>query len=290
MGSRPEFGESHIIGSNAPDWFHKINWQDIPQYPLSKDALFCLEYMRDVEGHTPWYKRHLMGHVAMKDPNITDFLGLWEFQELSHDIALSRFVEGYRLRDINPQNPPAFDVHDPLQLSSEKSRLERIKQQREELSFWQKHGWMASILIASITKEAFLAAYGTIGAINELTTKTGYVQLSKKAKHPVLTEILDNIIPDESNHYARYKEIAEASLTKNPKAKAFTRFAAKHYWSPVGEGFQPSPRTNRVVAYIFGDEEDRALAERINNQIAEFPGLENFTGIIDQVEKAKKAA
>ncbi len=290
MSRRPEFGEPHLVGSNVPEWYHKINWAEIPQYPLSEDALFCIEYMRDVEGHTPWYKRHLMGYVAMKDPKITDFLATWESQELFHDISLSRFVEGYGLRKSNTENPPPFDVHNPLEFSPEQPRHERIQQQREELNFWQKHGWVASVLIASVTREAFLAAYGTIGAINELTTKTGYVQLSKKAEHPVLSEILSNIIPEESNHFAYYKRIAEENLSKSRKARTFARFVTRHFWSPVGEGFQPSPRTNRVINYLLGDEKDMRLAERINNQIREFPGLGDFNGIIDQVKEARRAA
>ena len=50
----------------------------------------------------------------------------------------------------------------------------------------------------------------TWGAINELTTLTGYYQLIRRSSHPVLHQMLRRVIQDERRHFAFYRAQAKA--------------------------------------------------------------------------------
>ena len=54
----------------------------------------------------------------------------------------------------------------------------------------------------------------TWGAINELTTLTGYRRLAAVAGHPVLSDLLDRIVLDESRHFFFYYRQAEIRLER----------------------------------------------------------------------------
>ncbi len=70
----------------------------------------------------------------------------------------------------------------------------------------------------------FSAVYLSIGAINELSTLTGYGALIRKSGHPVLQDLLRRIIKDERRHFAFYYNSAKEQPTGNMKAQRVDRW------------------------------------------------------------------
>ena len=63
--------------------------------PLAPDDLRCLRYMHDVENHTVCYLRDLLVTRAHRDPEITTFLTLWNFEEFWHGEAIGRVLRAH---------------------------------------------------------------------------------------------------------------------------------------------------------------------------------------------------
>jgi hypothetical protein len=113
----------------------------------------------------------------------------------------------------------------------------------------------------------------TWGAINELTTLTGYRRLAKVAAHPVLDELLERIVLDESRHFFFYYRQAEIRLQR-PAAARVSRVIIDHFWAPVGSGEQAQAEVRFLAGYLFADEEGRAAARKVDETIRRLPGFQ----------------
>ena len=82
----------------------------------------------------------------------------------------------------------------------------------------------------------------TWGAINELTALTAYRRLAKLAGHPVLSELLERIMLDESRHFFFYYRQAEERLLR-PGAARVAAPIVDRFWAPVGSGEQGRKET-----------------------------------------------
>src|SRR5204863_236279 len=191
-----------------------IAWDDVPSHPLSKGDLFCLHYMMDIENHVPLYLSHLLVTRACMDPILTAFLACWNYEELWHGENIGRLLNLYGIE---------FDAQD------------RIAKVRANLGF-QNSVSIFSTMAGSWLLKDFSAVYLTIGAINELTTLTGYGALIRKSGHPVLKELLGRIIKDERRHYAFYYNSAKEWLSGNERAQKVDRWMLDRVWVPVGQG------------------------------------------------------
>jgi hypothetical protein len=114
----------------------------------------------------------------------------------------------------------------------------------------------------------------TWGAINELSTLTGYRRLAELAGHPILSELLARIMRDESRHFHYYFSEAERRL-QQPGVARVARFLVDHFWAPVGSGVQPAEETRFLAGYLFGDQPGRAAAHKIDATIRRLPGFED---------------
>ncbi len=112
----------------------------------------------------------------------------------------------------------------------------------------------------------------TWGAINELTTLTGYRRLSVRAGHPILTELLDRITLDESRHFYFYYRQAERRLAR-PGAARMARMLVDRFWAPVGSGVQPREELSFLAGYLFSDADGRAAARKVDDTIRRLPGF-----------------
>jgi hypothetical protein len=118
----------------------------------------------------------------------------------------------------------------------------------------------------------FCAVHMTWGAINELTTLTGYRRLATVARHPVLTELLEAIMLDESRHFFVYYRQAEIRLRRRGVARV-ARLLVDRFWAPVGSGVQPRRELELMAGYLFADEDGRAAARRVDDTIRRLPGF-----------------
>ncbi|SRR6266545_4001322 len=112
----------------------------------------------------------------------------------------------------------------------------------------------------------------TWGAVNELTTLTGYRRLAPLADHPVLTELLEHIVLDESRHFFFYYRQAEGRL-QSPGVARVTRLLVDRFWAPVGSGVQPRHELEFMAGYLFAGDEGRAAIRKVDDTIRKLPGF-----------------
>jgi hypothetical protein len=137
----------------------------------------------------------------------------------------------------------------------------------------------------------FVALHMTWGAINELTTLTGYHMLMRRSDHPVLHQLLERVIQDERRHFAFYRAQAKARLTDSPRAGRLVRLALRAFWTPVGAGVKTDEEVDALTLYLFGDgPEGRAAIREIDRTIAALPGLGGLTLLEDVLDRALRRA
>ena len=228
-----------------------IDWEAVAAKPLSKGDLFCLHYMMDIENHVPLYLSHLLVTRACMDPILTAFLACWNYEELWHGENLGRLLNLYGIE---------FDTQD------------RIASVRANLGFQNSLSLMSTMAGSWLLKD-FSAVYLTIGAINELSTLTGYGALIRKSGHPVLKDLLGRIIKDERRHFAFYFNSAKEWLTGNEKAQRMDRWMLNRVWVPVGQGVKTQEEVDALALYLFDDELGEAELINLDDKIGRLPGL-----------------
>jgi fatty acid desaturase len=236
--------DAYVGRSRALD-LQAIAWDQVPQHPLPQDAVRTLRYMQDIEGHTIIYLRTLLDTRVIDDPEVATFLACWLYEETFHGIALARFLEsaGYAIegrRRSATTLPQAIEAR---------------------LTSWLAWAW-----------PDFVAVHMTWGAINELTTLTGYRRLAALVDHPVLHDLLDRIVLDESRHFFFYFKQAEQRLRRRPTARV-ARAIVERFWEPVGSGVQPASETRFLAEYLFSGPDGRAAARKVDATIAALPGF-----------------
>ncbi len=236
--------DTYVSRSRALD-LSDIRWDDVPRHPLSAEAVRTLRYMQDIESHTIVYLRTLLSTRAIDDPEVATFLACWLYEETFHGRALARFL--------------AAAGADVVQCARSRVPLPaRIE----------------AVLTAALARAwpDFVGVHMTWGAINELTTLTGYRRLAAVACHPVLSELLARIIRDESRHFFFYYRQAARRL-RAPAAARLTRFLVDRFWAPVGSGVQPESETRFLAAYLFSGDDGRDAARKVDDHIRQLPGF-----------------
>ena len=236
--------DTYVSRSRALD-LTGIAWDDVPRYPLPAEAVRTLRYMQDIEAHTIIYLRTLLSTRALDDPEVATFLACWFYEETFHGRALARFLRAAG-HDVVPR------------VRSKESLPQRIE---AVATAWLARAW-----------PDFVAVHMTWGAINELTTLTGYRRLAELAGHPVLSELLARIMRDESRHFAFYFHQAARRL-EHPRTARLTRRIVERFWTPVGTGVQPDREVRFLAGYLLSGPDGLAAARRIDETIRGLPGL-----------------
>jgi len=237
--------EAYVGRSRALD-LDGIRWDDVPRHPLAEGVVRTLRYMQDIESHTIIYLRTLLATRAIDDPEVATFLACWFYEETFHGRALARFLAAAG-HDVVPR------------VRSAQTLANRVE---ARATAWLAGAW-----------PDFVAVHMTWGAINELTTLTGYRRLAEVADHPVLSDLLARIMRDESRHFAFYWQQAAARL-RRPAAARVTRFLVERFWAPVGSGVQPAEETRFLARYLLSGSAGRAAARKIDATIRALPGME----------------
>jgi hypothetical protein len=146
-------------------------------------------------------------------------------------------------------------------------------------------------MIGSLLMRDFVALHMAWGAINELSTLTGYHMLMRRCDHPVLHRLLERVIQDERRHFAFYRAQAKARLTDRPRTGRVVRLALRAFWTPVGAGVKSDEEVDALTLYLFGDApEGRAAIREIDRTIAALPGLGGLTLVEDVLDRALRRA
>jgi hypothetical protein len=261
----------------------EIDWDRVADHPLSDGDVMCLHYMMDIEAHTVIYLRDLLATRAAADPQITAFLSCWVYEELWHGEAFSDFLRLYGIEE--PIEPRLPDGRTPLP-----SRAHRWRELRVSLGVGNGLGIVPTMLGSMATRD-FAAIHMMWGAVNELTTLTGYYALIRRSDHPVLHQLLRRVIQDERRHFAFYRAQAKARLERSRTARRLVRWVLSHLWTPVGAGVKSEEEVDALALYLFGDSPDGfEHARGIDETVAAVPGLEGLTLIQDYLAAAARRA
>jgi hypothetical protein len=236
--------DSYTGRSRALD-LRGIAWDDVPRHPLSAEARRTLRYMQDIETHTIVYLRTLLSTRAMDDPEVATFLACWFYEETFHGRALARFLAA---------------AGEPV-----------VARARSRMTVPQWAEARVTAVVARAWRD-FVGVHMTWGAINELTTLTGYRRLAAMAGHPVLSELLERITRDESRHFSFYYRQAELRLSR-PAVARVARILVDRFWAPVGSGVQPQRELRFMACYLFSDARGRAAARKADDTIRRLPGF-----------------
>jgi hypothetical protein len=238
--------ETYLSRSRAVD-LTGIDWDAVARTPLPPEVVRVLCYMQDIEGHTLIYLRELLATRAVDDPEVAAFLACWLYEEAAHSRALARFLAAAGVQ-VEPRR-------------------------RSDVTLRQR---LESGVVAGVSRcwPEFVAVHMVWGAINELTTLTGYRRLAEVATHPVLSELLARIMRDESRHFLFYFQQAQRRLQRRPVAR-IARTLVERFWAPVGSGVQPAAETSFLAHYLFGDAAGRAAARKVDATIQTLPGFES---------------
>jgi hypothetical protein len=259
----------------------EIEWDGIPNHSLTDGDVMCLHYMMDIETHTVIYLRDLLATRAAEDPQITAFLSCWVYEELWHGEAFSDFLRLYGIEE--PIEPRLPDGRRPLP-----TRANRWRDIRVSVGVGNGFGIVPTMIGSALARD-FVAIHMMWGAVNELTTLTGYYALIRRSDHPVLHQLLRKVIQDERRHFAFYRAQAKARMERSRGARMMVRWVMKNLWTPVGAGVKSEEQVDALGLYLFGDgPEGREHAIGIDKTIAAVPGLEGLTLIQDYLDAAER--
>jgi rubrerythrin len=274
----PEFDLDRYLRASRRVDLTGVAWDEVREYPLPSAEARCLTYMMDIESHTVIYLRDLLATRASLEPDVTAFLSCWVYEELWHGEALSRFLGEAGCRLAPDEERPKADTRYP-------SRVARNSWIRRKLG-GQGFAPHLATMVGSILVRDFVALHMTWGAVNELSTLTGYQRLIETTEHPVLIDLLQRIIKDERRHFAFYRSQARLRLARSSQARRVTHWALDKLWAPVGTGVRPQEETDFVIAHLFADGAGAAAGQAMDATIAQLPGLEGLR----IVERARSSA
>jgi hypothetical protein len=240
-----------------------IDFDSFRDRPLDPEALRCLRYMHDVENHTVCYLRDVLVTRAHLDPEVTSFLTLWNYEEFWHGEAIAKILQ----------------AHDE---AAGTGRIAALRQRLPKRDSWRP----LTFQLASAITPHLTAVHMTWGAVNEWTTQAGYARLAKLADHPTLSELLRRIMKQEGRHIDFYSTQAKGRLADSRAAQRLTRWALRHFWAPVGSGVVPEREVDFLRQYLFGDDDGRAMADRIDRRVDRLPGLEGLNLLRGAVARA----
>jgi len=286
MTSKPliEFDLDRYLRASRKLDLSRIAWDDIPNHRLSDGDVMCMHYMMDIETHTVIYLRDLLATRAANDPQITAFLSCWVYEELWHGEAFSDFLRAYGIEV--PAEPKLPDGSTPMP-----TRAGRTRRLREQLGVGHKLSLLPTML-GSLAFRDFIALHMTWGAINELTTLTGYHALIRRSTHPVLHQMLRRVIQDERRHFAFYRAQGKARLARAPRhVRRLVRWIFSNLWTPVGAGVKTQEEVDALGLYLFGyDPRGREMIREADATIAEIPGLEGLSLLENYLDAALERA
>ena len=255
-------GQERVL---TPEFLKTIPWQEIKQHELAKEFLPVLLYMRDIEKSTEIYYAQLQRTPTGKNPAVKRFMDRWGEEEGLHGDLLNRFL-----------NEAGFETSEKW-FEEMKARIPKAYHFKERVMTG----------ITNLWGRKFSGVHMTWGAVQELSTLSGYERLWTLAKHPVLEYLLRAIAREEARHSLFYWSVANILLKRYPSSQKLARYLVDHFWKPVGEGIKTPSETNYLVHTLFSGEAGLALmSKRVNDRIAQLPGFETFHRVHDRIASA----
>ena len=200
---------------------------------------------RASRAYTLFYLRSLLATRAAHEPEIAAFLAGWLYEETGHGLAIAALLDA----NGTPIAPPG---------AGRESLRERITAVGA--------GWVSHV------RRDFAAVHMLWGAINELTAVTAYRRLARRSGHAAVVDLCARLARDEARHFSFYFEQARRRLAA-PRTQRLVRWLVTRFWAPVGSGVVPESEVQFLAAHLFGDDEGRAAARKVDETIHALPGL-----------------
>jgi hypothetical protein len=246
----------------TPAFLQTIPWHTIKQHPIDPALIPTIIYMRDVERFTSLYQDELSHTPTGKDPAIKQFMERWSTEEITHSDLLHRFLEEAGLR-------------------TDENWYEVAK---KKIPIGYRISRQITPRITNLMGRHFTGVHMTWGAINELSTLTGYQRMWTVAKHPVLEYILKHIAREEATHAFFYWSVARIKLLQSNFRQRLAKFIVEKFWTPVGQGTKPAHDANAVITTLFSGVEGLELIhQRVTRRIQQLPGLEGLQKITNHI-------
>ncbi len=246
----------------TPAFLETIPWDKVKETPLAPELAPVLRYMRDIETFTTMYADELRRTPTGKDPVVKRFMERWETEETLHGELLNRF-----LNEAGFVTPSDWKDQSFAAISPEYRRSAKL-----------------TTSITNLVGKNFSAVHMTWGAIQELSTLSGYERLWHLAEHPVLEKILRAIVREEARHALFYWSLARIRLAESKWRQELAKFLVNHFWTPVGQGAKPKADTDYVIKTVFQGKEGLALMDsRVTKRIQQLPGFDHFTKLTERI-------
>lgn len=252
----------------TPSFLQTIPWHQVKDHELDPAFVPTLLYMRDVERFTSLYNEELAQTPTGKDPAIKQFMERWSTEEITHSDLLNRF--------LNEAGYPSGE------------RWYEETKRRIPLNYRVSRRIVPRL--TNLIGHHFTGVHMTWGAINELSTLTGYQRMWTLAKHPVLEYILKHIAREEASHAFFYWSVARIKLIQSRFRQRLAKFMVEKFWTPVGQGTKPASDANAVITTLFSGVEGLELMhQRVTRRIQQLPGLETLNAVTARVASVTQA-
>ena len=256
--------DRYLRASKKLDLSH-LDWDEIPNHPLTDGDVMCLHYMMDIETHTVIYLRDL-GDRAANDPQVTAFLSCWVYEELWHGGVLGLPA---RVWDRGAAGARVADGSTPLP-----TRRRRTQALREELGVGAAAPSLLPMMLGSMLFRDFVALHMTWGALNELTAHRLRADPPLRPSRPAPDAAAGDpgrapplrLLPRAVQGAAGARRAAPAG------SSAGSSTASGRRWVPA---VKSQEEVDALTLYLFGyDDEGREMFREIDRTISDIPGLE----------------
>lgn len=240
-----------------------LPWSTVRDTPIDKKFIPVLLYMRDVEVLTDMYHRELRRTPTGRDPVIARFMERWGVEEITHGQVINRFLNesGYET--------PADWQH----------------RTHENVTTGYHISTYLMTSLTNLLGSTFTATHMAFGAIHEMSTAQAYRRMIELADHPVLTQILEGIIREESAHTQFYWSVARLELEKSETAQKIARKVVETFWRPVGQGSLAQDRTEYSIAMLFsGDDGIERLDRTVTKRACQLPGFADLNKVTMRIK------
>lgn len=229
----------------------ELDLDQIAASGLSEDAIRLLRLLRDLERSTMQRMRNLLVTATHKDARVTAFLSTWAFEKFWLADALDAVLQA---------------TGDDLHSSKPSGGLRKVVLERQE-----RRGPVMRAIQGNIDGPQIVAAHVATGLVDEWITQAAYRRLGElTAGLQTIVEMINGI---KERHIAFLAEETKRRLAVSAKARKLAARELKNMVWPVGAVEHSDDDRTFFDQIVFGTENGRAEVSRIQQLIAELPGL-----------------
>jgi hypothetical protein len=245
-------GVATALAANAADFARRwgpIDWRDtVANTVITPDPAIArmLWALSNIENEA-FYVRISLQHGGMdRLAPIEEFLAIWLAEESEHARALAELSHRYgrapqRLRTTGSARRRPFST--------------------------------AALRATGRYRRGTLGAYLVVGAIQEHVAITTYRALADLVPEPPVRDVLAQIVRQEGRHMRFYLKSATTVLDRAPAAQRYTRAVLRRFWQPPGVALLGVTRWVAVFAPLLVQPQVPARLCRIEDIVAQVPGL-----------------